>query len=55
MTRRHENEPETLIYIAQMLRELKKLAKKTDSPLLAYMIEMASEEARDRIEKELQH
>lgn len=55
MTWRYRDEPETLKYIEQMLGELKKLAKKTHSPLLAYMIEMASEEARDRIEKEQQH
>ncbi|WP_343314283.1 hypothetical protein AAIB41_03775 [Brucella sp. BE17] len=55
MKHHHENDPETLIYITKMLTELGKLAKRTDNPLLAYMIEMASQEARDRLEEEQKH
>ncbi len=55
MKQRREDNPETLIYIEQMLGELGKLAKKTDNPLLAYMIQMASEEAKDLIEGRRNH
>lgn len=55
MKNQSENDPETLIYIGKMLTELGKLAKRTDNPLLAYMIEMASQEAKDRLEEEHKH
>ncbi|MBJ6135481.1 hypothetical protein JAU75_21805 [Ochrobactrum sp. Q0168] len=55
MKQRREDNPETLIYIEQMLGELGKLAKKTDNALLAYMIQMASEEAKDLIEGKRNH
>ncbi|MBC2885433.1 hypothetical protein H7Q97_08435 [Ochrobactrum sp. CM-21-5] len=50
MAQRSASYSERLIYIEQMLEELGKMAKETDSPLLAYMIEMALQEARDCID-----
>ncbi len=51
MTQPEMNKRETLLYIKQMLGQLTKMAKETDNPLLAYMIEMAREEASDRLEE----
>lgn len=48
MSERSAVRREMLVYIEQMLKELIVMAKKTDQPLLAYMMDMALVEANER-------
>ncbi|PWL18545.1 hypothetical protein DKP76_05490 [Falsochrobactrum shanghaiense] len=49
MDQKQATQKETLAYIEELLEELVKLAKTTDSNLLVYMIDMALQEARDSV------
>lgn len=55
MVLREATHRETLIYIEQMLEELSKMAKQTSHPLLAYMIDMALQEARDTLDAQVEN
>ncbi|TCQ79631.1 hypothetical protein EDF68_104217 [Ochrobactrum sp. BH3] len=47
MVQRETTHRETLAYIEEMLQELIKMARTTDSHLLVYLMDMALQEARD--------
>ncbi len=47
MDQRQASSRETLAYIEEMLQELVKMARTTDNNLLAYLMDMALQEARD--------
>lgn len=47
MVQRETAHRETLAYIEDMLQELVKMARATDSHLLAYLMDMALQEVRD--------
>ena len=49
MDQKQATQKETLAYIEELLEELVKLARTTDSNLLVYMIDMALQEARDNV------
>ncbi|MCM0752822.1 hypothetical protein DEA98_22085 [Brucella pseudogrignonensis] len=47
VVQRDTTRQETLAYIEEMLQELVKMARGTDSYLLVYLMDMALQEARD--------
>jgi hypothetical protein len=47
VVQRDTTRQETLAYIEEMLQELVKMARGTDSHLLVYLMDMALQEARD--------